>query len=315
MKKCWFLTAFLLVFVTPYVVFSFADGLIESESPLQNEIGNNCSFVVSIGDGVRVREMDLEDYIAAVVAGEMPSSFELEALKAQAVATRTFTLKMINEGWKHIDFDVCTDPACCQAFREVADYSEFQSVLEAVAETKSEVLMYDEELIEATYFSCSGGRTEAAVEVWGTDIPYLQAQDSPGEERATHYTDFYYFTIEEFLTKLNLSGEIHIDSIVRTEGGGVKTVNIGEKTYSGIQMRELLGLRSTVFEIEIIDDGVQITTKGYGHRVGMSQYGAEAMAIDGRPYDEILAYYYPGTERKVLSQHELFAIFDKAGNL
>ena len=162
------------------------------------------------------------------------------------------------------------------------------------------VLTYEGALIEATYFSCSGGMTEDAVAVWGTDVPYLQSVPSPGEENASHYTDAVTYKMDAFFSKLGLAvpdtKTQWVTDIVYTKGGGVASVTICGTAFTGTQLRKLLGLRSTAFSIEISDDTITIKTRGYGHRVGMSQYGADAMATTGSAYPEILSYYYQGTE-------------------
>lgn len=258
------------------------------------------------GDGSCVN-MDLEEYIVGVVLNEMPASFETEALKAQAVVARTYALRRYDKGGKHDTADVCVDPSCCQGYCSVEAYiqkgattQQVQKVTNAVDATKGLVLRYEGELIEATYFSCSGGSTEDAVAVWGADIPYLRSVESPGEESATHFTDTEVFSTGDFASTLGISSnavpESWIESVSYTEGGGVATIRICGTDYSGTQIRSLLNLRSTSFVISIIGDTVTITTKGYGHRVGMSQYGADAMAVGGSTFDEILFHYYQGTE-------------------
>ena len=170
----------------------------------------------------------------------------------------------------------------------------------AAQATAGMVLVYNGNLIEATYFSCSGGQTEDAVAVWGTDVPYLRSVESPGEEFATHYTDTVTYTLAEFLRLLNIvnlpSGVPLFGEIEHTAGGGVASLQIAGKTFAGTQIRNILGLRSTAFTMSQIGSNVIITTRGYGHRVGMSQYGAEAMAVSGRTFEEILSHYYQGTE-------------------
>ena len=250
--------------------------------------------------------MELNDYLLRVVLGEMPASFAPEALKAQAVVARTYTLRRQLLQPKHTDGAVCTDASCCQAYCTQEDYlaaghteAEIQKIKDAVENTGYDVLLYDGALIEATYFSCAGDRTEAAVAVWGTDVPYLQSVESPGEEFAAHYVDTAVFSVEEFQQRLGtkLAGmpENWVGEITYTAGGGVDTVRLCEQTYKGTQLRKLLGLRSTDFRITVVGDTVTVTTKGYGHRVGMSQYGAQAMAQAGERYSAILAHYYPGT--------------------
>ena len=177
---------------------------------------------------------------------------------------------------------------------------------EAVDKTENLVLMYDGELIEATYFSCSGGRTEAAVSVWGQDIAYLQSVDSPGEEQSANYIDTVSFTAQEFSGRIGLSLQgspaTWIGEITYTDGGGVDKIQIGGVEFSGVQIRQMLNLRSTAFLISAVGDTVTITTKGFGHRVGMSQYGAEAMAAQGKNYRQILEHYYPGTTLQQFSE-------------
>lgn len=259
-----------------------------------------------------VISMELEEYVAGVLGGEMPADFDMEALKAQSVAIRTYTLKKLN-GSKHTDADICTDPTCCQAFSANVD----ERIKSAVATTQGQVLTYGEELIDATYFSCSGGKTEDAAAVWGADVPYLQSQVSPGEEIAAHYVDTVKLERAEFLRQLQMDpGEtVTIGKIEYTDGGGVKTIEINDRELKGTEVRKLLKLSSTVFQIQPLDNSVIITTKGYGHRVGLSQYGAEAMAVSGSSYLQILQHYYTGVEVKTLTQQQIEGIFDKAGIL
>lgn len=251
-------------------------------------------------------KVDMDTYLLGVVLAEMPVSFEMEALKAQAVVARTYTRKAYATDGKHGDGSVCTNPSCCQAYISEEDYlaqggtqEGVDKVRHAIGATTGYVLTYGEELIEATYFSCSGGSTEDAVAVWGTDYPYLQAVDSPGEEDAPYDTDTVVFTPEEFQAALgtDFSGSPRswIGTTTYTEGGGVDTMTIGGESYTGTQLRSLLKLRSTAFTVLTEEDSVTITTRGYGHRVGMSQYGADAMAVTGSSFQEILAHYYPGT--------------------
>jgi stage II sporulation protein D len=170
----------------------------------------------------------------------------------------------------------------------------------AVADTDGLVLEYGGELIDATYFSCSGGVTEDAVAVWGRDVPYLQSVQSPGEESAPRFRDSISFSAAEFAEKLGLSAKGDpsgwFGAVTRTEGGGVETMTIRGKSFTGTQLRSKLGLRSTAFEVAVSGRTITVTTRGFGHRVGMSQYGAQAMAKAGSTCDEILAHYYTGAE-------------------
>ena len=282
--------------------------ILESSQPTQQtEAGQAVSMSMRLrkSDGSVVK-MDMDEYLVGVVLAEMPASFEQEALKAQTVVARTYTQKTIQNGGKHGDGSVCTESTCCQAYISVEDYRSqggkvdaVEKIQTAVRQTSGYVLTYEGELIEATYFSCSGGSTEDAVAVWGRDFPYLRATSSPGEEDAAHYTDEVFFSGEEFLNALGLdlsgSPEGWLGYTTYTAGGGVNTMVIGKKEYKGTELRSLLGLRSTAFTMTANADGITITTRGFGHRVGMSQYGADAMAVGGSTCREILAHYYRGT--------------------
>ena len=311
---------FLVIFCTILVPLAFfriaqesgstsAMSVTEKET-ITTESGVRLAIPVLFSDGV-VSEMELEEYVTAVVLREMPADFEIEALKAQAVVARTYALRRHLRGGKHENATVCTDPSCCQGYYSPSEYLKnggaddmLEKVNRAVTDTQGRVLTYNDELVEATYFSCSGGQTEDAKAVWGTDIPYLQSTESPGEENATHFTDTVVYTSSEFQQLLGrqlqgLPGS-WFGSISYTNGGGVDTIEICGKVYHGTELRKYLGLRSTAFLISAVGNSITITTKGFGHRVGMSQYGADVMAVDGYSYAEILAHYYTGTELKCI---------------
>ena len=257
------------------------------------------------------RTMALEEYLVGVVLAEMPADFEEEALKAQAVVARTYTRKRMERD-KHGAAALCMDSGCCQGWRSPEEYGEktVEKVRRAVSGTAGTVLRYGDELIDATYFSCSGGSTEDAVAVWGQDVPYLRAVDSPGEEAAPRYSDTVTFTAAEFAKKLGLtnSGDPKgwFGAVAYTEGGGVATMVIRGETFTGTALRSKLGLRSTAFTVAVSGGTITITTRGFGHRVGMSQYGAQAMAKEGCTFEEILLHYYTGTR---LVQEDMYADF------
>lgn len=274
---------------------------IETQNPTETTVpAPQLTLPVHMQDG-SVQQMEMDTYLTGVVLGEMPADFEVEALKAQAVVARTYALRRDSTGDKHAG--VCTDSGCCQAYRDPQEYlasgglqENLDKIKAAVTATTAQVLTYDGQLIDATYFSCSGGKTEDAAAVWGLDVPYLQAVDSPGEEKAPRHTETVTFSKAELQSALDieLSGN-WLGKITYTEGGGVDTIQIGNTTFKGTTLRQLLGLRSTAFVITAVGDTVTITTKGFGHRVGMSQYGAEAMAVTGSTYRQILSHYYLGT--------------------
>ena len=253
-----------------------------------------------------LQQMTLRDYLVGVVLAEMPAHFEPEALKAQAVVARTYTRKRM-EGSKHGEAAVCMDSGCCQGFRSGEEYlkeggteAALNKVRSAVIDTDGLVLRYEGALIDATYFSCSGGFTEDAVAVWGQDVPYLQSVESPGEEEAPRFSDSVSFSPAEFAGKLGFSADGDpsdwFGAVTRTDGGGVETIVIRGKTFTGTQLRSRLGLRSTAFDISADSRTITVTTRGFGHRVGMSQYGAQAMAEGGSTCQAILAHYYTGAE-------------------
>ena len=311
------LIAIILACIFPAVALAIAEPYVmdedvvtlTSEDNMQDQL--DCKLKVSVLTDTGAVQMELEEYICCVVLAEMPADFEPEALKAQAVVARTYTCRKREES-KHSLADVCTDFSCCQAFFSPEYFLQnggteeaLEKVRSAVYDTKGEVLFYNGELIEATYFSCSGGKTEDAQAVWGTEVPYLQSVSSPGEENATHYMDTVIFSSAQFCEKLDVPLPALLDygigNISYTNGGGVETIVIGGNTFSGTRVRQMLGLRSTAFVITWAGESVTVTTKGFGHRVGMSQYGAEAMAVAGSDYKEILYHYYQGTELSSVS--------------
>ncbi|MBQ9971969.1 MAG: stage II sporulation protein D [Firmicutes bacterium] len=274
---------------------------------------------VYITDEEKVRKIRFEEYIKGVVASEMPSSFELEALKAQAVAARTYSLsKIVRSGDDgnpevHPDAPLC-DTVHCQVYRDKESLAAlkgddwmadgYRKIEKAVEGTSGEVMYYQGELVaQALFHSSSGGKTENSEDVFASAVPYLRSVSSPYEEGATHYGEEKTFTYPELTSSLNSiytdrfagnisSGDINIKS--RTEGGRVDEIIIGNASYSGREIREVLGLSSANFDIKLSDAGITFTTFGYGHGVGMSQYGANGMAKEGEKYKEILMHYYTG---------------------
>jgi len=309
MMKKQFLVPFFWGLVVPLILIGV---LIHMEEDTQQAQGDTVQteqtakhILLQLDDGT-VEEMELQTYLIRVVLAEMPTSFPEEALKAQAVVARTYAVRR-QLAEKHPGGAVCLQASCCQGYREEDDFlraggsqEALEKVRRAVADTNGMVLTYEGELIDATYFSCSGGSTEAAVAVWGSDVPYLQSVESPGEEDAAYDTEEVAFRGEDFARCMGFENEGEpaqwFSGIRYTDGGGVDTITIRGEEYRGTRMRQLLGLRSTAFEIRVDGDWIYITTHGYGHRVGMSQYGAKAMAEKGSAYEEILAHYYLDTK-------------------
>ena len=261
-----------------------------------------------------VQTMLFSDYLAGVLRAEMPATFELEALKAQAVAARTYTLYKIGNGGNHgADADICTNPSCCQAYtdRETAWVNWGSSaerceekIERAVEETQDQVLLYEGEPILAVFHAASSGVTRPADAVWSQDLPYLQPVASPEpKEHIPNYYSRVEFSTEDFgnlvrsaygAASLGGDKKTWITDAVVDEAGNVETVVVGGVRMKGAALRTLLGLRSACFTWEIQENRVVFFVTGYGHGVGLSQYGANQMAKDGADWKEILAHYYTG---------------------
>ena len=267
---------------------------------------------VRVLDGGTVTEMTFADYLQGVLRAEMPASFEEQALCAQAVAARTYTRYKMRSGGNHGDTaDVCTDHTCCQAYlsreRAAANWGEQAErneakIENAVAATDGQVMLYGGAPILAVFHSSSAGETWSAGQVWTSDLPYLQSVPSPEGESVPNYYSTVKLTEAEFREtflaahpEADFSGpaETWVGDMV-TEGVHVERVTIGDVSVSGPAVRSLYGLRSASFEIEVKDGGVTFYVTGYGHGVGMSQYGANAMAAEGSTWREILTHYYTG---------------------
>jgi len=270
-----------------------------------------------------VESMSLSDYLIGVVAAEMPASFHPEALSAQAVAARTYAARKLcalggGGCSRYPGADVC-DSTHCQAYRDPGQRADSwgakapayeAKITEAVTGTVGQVLVYQGQLIEALYHAASGGVTEAAAAAFGNDLPYLISVSSAGEncpkyddrETTVALVDFLKALKEEdptfTLGDENLTAQTELLSL--TTGGRVGTIRIGSSSFSGRQLRELFQLPSTAFSLSFRDGQAVFTTRGYGHGVGMSQYGAQAMAEEGKTAAEILRHYYPGTELKTM---------------
>lgn len=242
-------------------------------------------------------DLPLEEYLVGVVSGEMPASYELEALKAQAVAARTYTLNIMETEsaiYDTVQHQVYMDQAQLKE-RWGNDFDEYYNkVKQAVDETEGEIIEYNGERITPLYFSISNGYTENSEDYWDNEIPYLKSVSSEWDKTAPKYEEVVEFDLKTLRTKFNNSKLTKKDFTIlsRTEGKKVDEVLIGNKVYSGREVRELLGLRSSDFTFEFKDNKMLITTRGYGHGVGMSQYGADQLAKMGKSYQQILQYYY-----------------------
>ena len=267
-----------------------------------------------------IEEVELDNYLCNVVSAEMPANFEKEALKAQAIVARTYTIYKI-QNKKHENADICDDSNCCQAWISKEDRmakwdesereSNWNKIEECVNETKGKIITYENKPINAFFHANSGGTTELPVNVWGgSDLPYLQVVETAGEEGYTQYNSEVELTREELINKLkvkysdiqiNFDNEEEIKILEYTDSGRVKTIRFGNHEISGVETRTLLGLKSTNFEINKQEDKIKIQVIGYGHGVGMSQTGADTMAKQGSNYEDIIKHFYKGVEIKEIN--------------
>ena len=280
------------------------------------------SYTIRVLQGETVTEMTMSEYLKGVVRAEMPASFEQEALCAQAVAARTYTLYKMDQGSHAGGADICTDAACCQAWQErepalavwgSAGERNEAKIANAVAATDGQILVYGGEPILAVFHAASAGQTCGAGAVWSGDLPYLQSVSSPEDDGAVPN---YYSRVEipnaqfreTFLAahpEADLSGDPKEwigEPVTAADGVRVDTVTVGGVTVRGVEIRRLYGLRSAAFETEISGGKVVFYVTGYGHGVGMSQYGANEMALDGAAWREILLHYYTGVSIEVRSR-------------
>lgn len=264
-----------------------------------------------------IEKLTLADYLWGVVAAEMPASFESEALKAQAVAARTYWAVLAGTS-RHEEADICADSSCCQAYidREKASANwgdkgaEYTArISQAVAQTDGLCVTYESKPIQALFFSSAPGSTVDAQAVWGREVPYLVSVDSPEGEEVPNYRSQLTLTTGEFRALVaeqypsaDLTGPVSgwISDFVWEPSGTVNTVKVGGVTLSGGQMRKLLGLRSACFGVSVSGEEMTFHVTGYGHGVGMSQYGANAMARQGKKFADILTWYYTGTQIALL---------------
>ncbi len=299
----------LLIILIPLLLTNFKEGL-NTISKLKYGIYSNKQIRVKRLEKNRIDSVSLEDYVTGVVAGEMPASFSDEALKAQAVASRTYVLKrMINSNG---DYDV-VDSVSNQVYLDDDDmkkkwnnkYDEYlKKIKDVVLNTRGEVILYKNNLIDAMFFSTSNGYTENSVDVFSGDLPYLKSVDSKWDENESpSYKSTVVVSKKDFLSKLSfdVNSDIKINIDEKTSTGRVKFITINDKKFKGTQIRSTFGLKSTSFNITIDDNNVVFNVLGFGHGVGMSQYGANGMAKNGYSYKDILKHYYSNCDIKKIN--------------
>ena len=289
----------------------------EPSPPPSAAVGTDRSTTLRVLVSGQLRQMDLEAYLLGVVRAEMPASFELEALKAQAVAARTYTLyKELSGGSaNHPEADACDDITCCQAYKTYeeaaldwgAEAEAYEAkIRQAVEETDGQYVLYEGAPVLAVFHSSSVGTTQDAAAVWSGSLPYLQSVETPeGEETVPGYRSTASFTAAELKAllqdalpeaDLNRDPSNWFTNIRQQPSGTVTALTVGGVEISGHQLRTALGLRSACFTISFDADTITFSVSGYGHGVGLSQYGANVLAASGMDYREILSWYYTGTE-------------------
>lgn len=274
---------------------------ISNEEVIDNveEVDNNTYITIQRSNG-QMETIELEEYITGVVSSEMPALFHTEALKAQAIIARTYALKAMSKG------KLLTDSNSTQNYKDINQLKNmwggnfntyYNKVKDAVNSTKGMYLTYNGTYIEAVYHSTSNGKTESSVYGWGNYYPYLISVDSQYDNLNPSFLVSTTMSYEKLssLLEMDINSDTEFNITDRTDGDRVKTIIVNDKSYTGTNFRNILGLRSADFDIEKTDDGVIFTTRGYGHGVGMSQYGANGMAKNGYSYSGILIHYYPGT--------------------
>ena len=282
----------IILFLLPISICSF---LLKKKAVFFSEKPKHNTVIINVKE--KNLYLDLENYVVGVVAGEMPALFQEEALKAQAVAARSYVLSKEKDG--NYEVSASTSDQVFLTSYEMKkkwqnDYDEYYNkILNAVKKTNGEVLTKDNKILKAFYFSMSNGYTENSKDVFGEDL--TQSVESPFEISLSNFEIVKEFSKSELLEKLGVDN-LNIENQQISETKHTSSIIIGGKEFSGIEVRKLLNLRSTDFEIKQVGENFNIITRGYGHGVGMSQYGANELAKSGKSYKEILAYYYKNTK-------------------
>ncbi len=310
----------LMTIILPMLLIFSCDIAQPSIEIKEPQVSNEVFIRVYRKNSQRVEEIALEEYVKGVVASEMPASFEYDALKAQAIAARTkaiFQKIKYGDAGKpaHPGAEVC-DGVHCQVYKSKEQLKTLHSeawmrdfwpkIENVVEETKGLVLTYEGKVIDPLYHSTSGGRTENSEDVFTSMAPYLRSVDSPYEQESKHLEDQVVISTNEFITKVNNSYKKSgltannikdsLEILQRSEGGKITKMKVGDEVLTGRNIRELLGLKSANFKITISGDSMTFTTRGNGHGVGMSQYGANGMARNGYNFEDILKHYYRGVD-------------------
>lgn len=309
-----------LVFILPIIFTNKFEQVSTKEVEMGIEIekydyGNLSTVKLLHTETGIVEDIVLDKYLCGVLAAEIPATYNEESLKAQAIVARTYTIYNIKNVNKHENADICDSFLCCQAWMtkenrfarwEDGKQNEYwNKILNAVNSTKGKYITYSGEPINALFHSNSGGSTELPVNVWGGDYPYLQVIQTSGEDAYSSYSSEVEISKDELVQKMleryssfkiNFSAPDCIKILDLNESGRVRNVQIGNVSISGIDARNMFGLKSANFKFEIVDNTVKFSVIGYGHGVGLSQSGSDALAKNGMKYDEIIKHYYKNVE-------------------
>lgn len=303
MKKI--IISIIIILLLPLILTNLME---KNELKIIELVHNNKKIRVLKTKTNEIEEIPFEEYIVGVIAGEMPLSFNEEALKAQAVASRSYALKRIEYN-KNKKYDV-VDNTNNQVYLDKeylkkawgTNYNKnINKIRKIVNQTTREYLEYNGQVVDAFFFSTSTGKTESGKEIFNINLPYLQSVSSSWDEKVSPvFYDYYTFELENFYKKLSLPYNENLNVKIKdtTSAGRIKTLEINNVNFTGEKISSIFNLRSTSFSIQKVENTVKITTTGFGHGVGMSQYGAEGMAIEGYKYDEILKHYYQGVKIK-----------------
>lgn len=311
-----------IVFIPILFGFLSSSSMAESNNKVEKvknkklvDVVNLKEVEVYISKENKVEKVPLEEYVLSVISSEMPATFHEEALKAQSILARTFVINKLITGCNNIKEGNICDTTHCQAYLNINERKKawgkegdeyLKKLKKVVKETEGKVLSYNDQLVKyPQYFSTSSGNTEYAVAVFSEDVPYLKSVQSPGEEISPKYESEISMSISDFKGKIkksipnsNLGNNINeeVKILSRNKGGTVDDIKIGDVTIKGKEFRKIFGLNSANFTLEVLEDKINIKCLGYGHGVGMSQWGANVMAKEGSKYDEILEHYFKGSK-------------------
>ena len=282
-----------LLFVVIIILLPFAIFLGNKEIKDEENINKQNIIEVNLIKENETERLSFEDYLIGVVGQEMPASFNFEALKAQAVAARTFAYNYLENNEINIK-DASQSYIDTNEMKEKWGndyYKYYNKVKEAVLSTNNEVIKYNDNIIRAYYYAISNGKSEDDKFVFNEDLPYLTVVDSSFDENVKNFEVVTSFTYENFCALLGFNDcNINIENITRDSSNRILSIIINNKVYTGIEIRKILSLRSTDFSINLLENNIEVITKGYGHGVGMSQYGANYLANNGYNYKDILKY-------------------------